>query len=100
VGTPKDDPEFILFVDGKSTRARTGLVVHLTAPTIHAGWMGQITLEITNLGPFDIVLEAGDAVAQVVVARLSSPPERSMEAAGSVTMGQTSVTGLRRPGPT
>jgi len=55
VGTKPDKANLICFVDGKSTRSRTGLIVHLTAPTIHAGWAGQVTLEITNLGPFDFV---------------------------------------------
>jgi deoxycytidine triphosphate deaminase len=34
IGTPEVDPRFICFIDGKSTRARTGLLVHMTAPTI------------------------------------------------------------------
>ena len=93
IGTPLENPEFICFIDGKSTRARTGLVVHLTAPTIHAGWNGHVTLEMANLGPFDIVLFQGDAVAQLTVARLTSCPELSQVDIGSVTLGQTHVTG-------
>ncbi len=93
IGTPLENPEFICFIDGKSTRAWTGLVVHLTAPTIHAGWNGHVTLEMANLGPFDIVLFQGDAVAQLTVARLTSCPELSQEDIGSVTLGQTHVTG-------
>jgi hypothetical protein len=38
VGTPEDGAQLICFIDGKSTRARTGIVVHMTAPTIHAAW--------------------------------------------------------------
>ena len=56
VGTPEVDPRLICFVNGKSSAARTGLLVHMTAPTIHAGWWGQITLEIANLGPFELCL--------------------------------------------
>jgi dCTP deaminase len=44
VGTPHD-AKLICFVNGKSTRARAGIVVHLTAPTIHSTWAGKITLE-------------------------------------------------------
>jgi dCTP deaminase len=33
-------------VEGRSSLARLGLIVHLTAPTIHAGFCGTITLEI------------------------------------------------------
>ena len=98
VGTPKIDPrdgpdtiktrrhpELMCFVNAKSTRARTGILVHFTAPTIHAGWAGKITLEITNLGPFDFVLRENDAIAQLTVATISSAsrfdlaPERAAD---------------------
>ncbi|NOT01954.1 MAG: hypothetical protein HOP29_15170 [Phycisphaerales bacterium] len=94
VGTPAVDPRYICFIDGKSTRARTGLVVHLTAPNIHAGWSGKITLEICNLGPLDIVLCENDVVAQITVAQVSSPPFANMSSSGSRTQGQTSVFGM------
>jgi len=90
VGTPEADPRLICFVDGKSTKARTGLLVHMTAPTIHAGWWGKITLEIANLGPFVLELGEGDAIAQVVVAAVSSPPIKRKKAKG-VAIGQASV---------
>lgn len=93
IGTPAIDPRFICFVDGKSTRARAGLVVHLTAPTIHAGWSGNVTLEIANLGPFTLGLREDDVIAQIVVATISSPPEKTHEAAGSSTQGQSHVGG-------
>ena len=93
IGTPLEYPKFICFIDGKSTRARTGLIVHLTAPTIHAGWNGHVTLEMVNMGPFDIVLPQGDAIAQVTVARLTSCPELSQEDIQSATLGQEQVTG-------
>lgn len=93
VGTPTGKGRYMCFVDGKSTRARTGLVVHLTAPTIHAGWSGNVTLELANFGPFHIVLEEDDVVAQITVAQVSSIPKRTMEMSGSVTQGQRSVGG-------
>lgn len=92
VGTNPDSASLICFVEGKSTRARAGILVHLTAPTIHSTWAGQITLEITNLGPFDLVLHEGDVVAQLTVARITSIPSKKMSAT-SVTYGQTSVDG-------
>jgi dCTP deaminase len=88
VGTP-DGATLIAFVDGKSTRARTGILVHLTAPTIHATWAGNITLEIANLGPFHFVLQEGDSIAQIVVATISSIPSETMKK--SVTYRQTDV---------
>lgn len=89
VGTPEDGAELICFVNAKSTKARTGIVVHLTAPTIHSTWAGKVTLEIVNLGPFHFVLKEGDSIAQLTVARITSPPDESMKKAGSVTHGQT-----------
>lgn len=49
VGTSRDS-HLICFVDGKSKLARTGLLVHLTAPTVHTTFVGNIILEIANLG--------------------------------------------------
>jgi dCTP deaminase len=92
VGTPEIDPRLICFLNGKSSRARIGLVVHMTAPTIHAGWWGQVTLEIANLGPFTLALQAGDAIAQIVVAAISSPPLK-MKGTRSIAIGQRNVAG-------
>ncbi len=46
-------------VEGRSSWARCGLLVHFTAPTIHAGFKGPIILEICNLGPATISLRPG-----------------------------------------
>lgn len=97
VGTREDYARYICFINGKSSRARTGLVVHLTAPTIHAGWWGKVTLELANLGPFRLALAEGDAVAQIVVAAVTSPPEKTKAARG-IAPGQQAVTGSARPG--
>lgn len=95
VGTNKDSANLICFVEGKSTRARAGILVHMTAPTIHSTWAGQITLEIANMGPFDLVLQEGDVIAQLTVARITSVPSKKMSAT-SVTFGQTAVDGQAR----
>ena len=97
VGTPRVDPRFICFVNGKSTRSRTGLIVHLTAPTVHAGWSGNLTLEMTNCGPLDLVLNAGDAIAQLTVAQITQPPQCDVMLYEKATFGQTSVTGADAP---
>lgn len=93
VGTPSTKARLICFIDGKSTRARTGLLVHLTAPTIHAGWVGKVTLELANLGPFTLSLREGDVVAQIVVATLSSPPLNEKRAKG-IDLNQQDPTGV------
>jgi len=98
VGTPARNPELICFVNAKSTRARTGLLVHLTAPTIHAGWEGKIFLEIANLGPFDFILRENDAMAQLTVATITSATDLSLRVGESTTRGQD-TTGGRPRGP-
>jgi dCTP deaminase len=103
VGTPRIDlkvpaatqrhPELICFVNAKSSQARTGILVHFTAPTIHAGWSGKITLEITNLGPFDFVLRENDPLAQLTVATISSAPDLTLKKAKSRTQAQVDPSG-------
>jgi len=93
VGTPAKNPTLICFVDGKSTRARTGILVHMTAPTIHTGWEGKIVLEIANVGPLHFVLQENDVIAQLTVATISSAPDLSLKRSSSATEGQAHVTG-------
>lgn len=96
VGTPERNPELLSFVNAKSTKARTGIMVHFTAPTINSGWQGKITLEIVNLGPFTFVLRPGDAIAQLTVARLTSSPDANLFGKKkSSTHGQTDPGGKR-----
>jgi dCTP deaminase len=54
-------------VEGKSSAARYGLIVHFTAPTIHAGFDGSITLEMINLGPHSILLKPEMYICQLVI---------------------------------
>ena len=61
-------------VEGRSSLARIGLVVHLTAPTIHAGFEGQITLEIVNHGPFYVKFVPNSTmICQFIIERLDRP---------------------------
>ena len=60
-------------VEGRSSLARIGLIVHLTAPTIHAGFEGNITLEIINFGPFHLRLVPRETrICQLIFERLES----------------------------
>ena len=43
-------------IEGKSSLARLGLSVHVTAPTVIAGFQGNLYLEMYNIGPFAIEL--------------------------------------------
>lgn len=75
---PADDspsgPWLAARVEGRSSLARMGLLVHFTAPTIHAGFSGNITLEMMNLGPAPILLQAGMRICQLIVEEVSGTP--------------------------
>ena len=76
-------------VEGKSSLARIGLLVHFTAPTIHAGFEGQIALEMMNLGPSPIILTPGMAVCQLILEQVHGVPD----APASRFAGQTDPAG-------
>lgn len=62
-------------VEGRSSLARLGVMVHLTAPTIHAGFNGNITLEVMNHGPFHLRLMPNELIiCQFIFEQLSSKP--------------------------
>ncbi len=66
-------------VEGKSSLARIGLGVHITAPTIHAGFEGSIQLEMVNHGPYPILLKPGLRVCQLVFEQTLGTPERGYQ---------------------
>ncbi len=76
-------------VEGKSSLARLGLGVHITAPTIHAGFDGQIRLEILNHGPFPITIKPGMRICQLIFEQTLGTPERGYQ---GMFAGQTSAT--------
>jgi len=53
-------------VEGKSSLARLGLAVHVTASTIHAGFEGPLQLELCNHGLFSIRLTPGMPICQLI----------------------------------
>lgn len=70
-------------IEGRSSWARIGLGVHVTAPKIDPGFRGTITLELNNYGPLPIELRAGiDDPCQLILLAISTPLT-SAEAYGS-----------------
>jgi dCTP deaminase len=71
-------------VEGKSSLARLGLGVHVTAPTIHAGFGHnendpkdhgtKLRLEIWNVGPLPIELIGGMRICQLIVEEVREVP--------------------------
>ena len=64
-------------IEGKSSYARCGLLVHFTAPTIHAGFAGTITLELINFGPFEISLYSETPICQLIIETVEGIPFRN-----------------------
>lgn len=57
-------------VEGKSSTARIGLFVHISAPTIHPGFDNQISLEFYNVGPIPIRVYPGKPICQLILERV------------------------------
>ena len=73
-------------VEGKSSLARIGLGVHVTAPTIHAGFgVGKdpkgdaLQLEIWNVGPLPIELEYGMRICQLIFEEVHGVPAKGYQ---------------------
>ena len=71
---PEGTPSLAARVEGKSSYARCGLLVHFTAPTIHAEFDGTITLELINLGPLDIALYPHMPICQLIIEQVHGTP--------------------------
>jgi dCTP deaminase len=73
-------------VEGKSSLARLGMGIHITAPTIHAGFGydpnspqdkgNPIQLEIWNIGQLTIRLVAGMPICQLIFEEVHGTPEK------------------------
>ena len=66
-------------VEGRSSLARLGISIHQTAPTVHATFEGQLRLEISHNGPFPCRLYPGHRICQLVIERLGSPAQTSLD---------------------
>lgn len=61
-------------IEGRSSLGRVGLGVHVTAPTIHAGFEGCITLEIFNHSSIPVILRPGMKIAQLIIEKVEGIP--------------------------
>jgi dCTP deaminase len=76
-------------VEGKSSLARLGVGVHVTAPTIHAGFGHNpkapenpglpIQLEIFNVGNQTIVLDVGMRICQLILEEVREVPSNGYQ---------------------
>jgi dCTP deaminase len=88
-------------VEGKSSLARLGIGVHVTAPTVHAGFGykkddqsfpgSPLQLEIWNVGPLDIKLEEEMPICQIIFELVDGTPDKGYEGRFSI-QGPTPAT--------
>lgn len=79
IGLPIDyaPPYLSARIEGKSSRARLGLIIHCTAPTIHPDFKGNIALEMANLGPASIILKPHMYIAQLIIEQVYGRIEKN-----------------------
>jgi len=94
IGLPDD---IVARLEGKSSLARIGLLVHSTAGYVDPGWRGHLTLHVSNLAKFPVTLYYGMKIGQISFLRLTSPVENLYGSAklGSKYQGQTGPTATK-----
>jgi dCTP deaminase len=97
VNIPSD---LVASIEGKSSLARLGLFVHVTAGFIDPGFRGKVTLELFNANERWIRLRPGLHICQIAFTSLSSPAARPYGSKGlsSHYQDQTEVTSSRYEG--
>ncbi|MFT4312856.1 MAG: dCTP deaminase [Candidatus Woesearchaeota archaeon] len=76
------DAQHVGRLEGKSSLARLGLIIHTTAGFLDPGNSLQLTLELFNASPLPIKLYPGMKIAQIAFEELSSPCERPYNTKG------------------
>jgi len=64
--------DIVGWLDGRSSLARLGLMVHVTAHRIDPGWSGQIVLEFFNSGKLPLALRPKMTIAALNFETMSS----------------------------
>ena len=73
---------YLIEVNGKSSLARIGLIVHNSASIVNPGHYLNIALELCNLNNVPIVLRPGMEIAQLTFSTLSSHTKKSYKQTG------------------
>jgi dCTP deaminase len=68
--------DIVGWLDGRSSLARLGLMVHVTAHRIDPGWSGSIVLECFNSGKLPLALRPGMTICAMNFETLSGPAAR------------------------
>ncbi|PSJ47796.1 dCTP deaminase [Zobellella endophytica] len=68
--------DIVGWLDGRSSLARLGLMVHVTAHRIDPGWSGRIVLEFYNSGKLPLALRPKMVIGALNFETMSGPAER------------------------
>lgn len=68
--------DIVGWLDGRSSLARLGLMVHVTAHRIDPGWSGQIVLEFYNSGKLPLALRPKMKIAALNFETMSGEADR------------------------
>ena len=68
--------DIVGWLDGRSSLARLGLLVHVTAHRIDPGWSGNIVLEFYNAGKLPLALRAGMAIGAISFETMTTAADR------------------------
>ena len=67
--------DIVARIEGKSSLARYGLLIHSTAGFVDPGWTGKLTLEFSNVGILGITLYKGMKIGHISFTQLTTPAE-------------------------
>lgn len=70
------DDDVLARLEGRSSLARLGIIVHGTAGVFDPGWRGRCVLELGNLGRMAVALYPGMRICSFTFEPLSSPSEQ------------------------
>ena len=74
--------DMVALVNGKSSWAREGLVIHQTAGLLDPNFDGTVTFELSVVGHASFWLKPGMAIGQLVFMQMTSPAQRPYGSAG------------------
>ena len=67
--------DIVARIEGKSSLARYGLLIHSTAGFVDPGWSGKLTLEFSNVGILGITLHKGMKIGHISFTQLTTPAD-------------------------
>ena len=87
--------DMVARIDGKSSLGRLGLLIHSTAGFVDPSWVGNLTLELSNVANLPITIYYRMKIGQISFMRMTEPASAPY---GSDTTG-SKYQGQRGPTP-